>query len=206
MFDEHDIYNPYIPDFSKSGKEMLIDLINWANRKTMSTVLTSENVWFTKPLKNPRESDCNTSIRFQHVKGYAEQEHPTTIEYNRLDIKQVAKLVGFEGYIELDKPITDIKYTSDLLKPLFEVMKVKLELEDIVYEYIDTQNLLEQFKKSIEDENYVTVELKINEEYSIAYYGSLKIELRPKKVALDTAIRETRFPYSFNRWHRNGLS
>lgn len=204
MLDNHDIYNPYIPDYTKPGKEMLIDLINWANRKTMTKVLTPENVWFTRPVKNPRESDCNTSIRIQAVTGYNQQEHPTPIEYNRLDIRQVMSKLGFEGYLEIED-ITQLKYTTDLLKVLLKTVNIGLTIDDIEFEYIDTDTLLPQFKQSVDDENYVKIDLNISE-YSIAYYGKLTIELRPKNISLDTAIREVRFPYSFNQWHRNGLS
>lgn len=200
----HDELNHYIPDYTKTGKELLIDLINWSNRQTLSTPLKAETTWFTKPVKNPRGSDCNTSIRFSNVIGFRTSENPIIIDYNRLNIKQLALQLGFDGQVEVDR-VEENMLVSDLLESLFKAFPVKLTTDDIENTFIISEEEIKQFKQSVKDGNYIKVTIKISD-FSIAYLGDLEITLIPKHLKLDTAITSMRLPYSFKSWHRNGLS
>ncbi len=69
--DQKELINELIPytDFKKPSKHMLIDLINWANRKSMTTRLEYDQVLFSTPAKAAEGADMNTLIRFTKVAG-----------------------------------------------------------------------------------------------------------------------------------------
>lgn len=183
----------YQADFTKSGKEMLIDLINWGNRNTLLKPLRAETTWFTHPVAvKEHNHGCNTTIRFAEVAGYRDAANPHEIEYNRVNIDQVAKFIGFDFVLTL--PIGKVTYpdTHSLLEPLYNVLKIKLLPEDVINESLGSLTITEVEGEKV----YPNIELKITPE-SIAYYGKLKFEIRPEVVTLDTAIRDTYYPTSF---------
>lgn len=176
---------PYT-DFKKPSKEMLIDLINFANRNSMTTLLTKDNTVFTDPVFNPKGSDMNTSIRFAKVTGYrltGDEE----IHYNRLDIEQLAKIMNFTGEIEID-PKKEYKTVLDLLPYIYETFKVYLDENDV-----EDDNIELNFRDLSEEEfkKYgAGVILRIKPK-SIGYYGQLVLTVKPKSINLNTAIRTT---------------
>lgn len=195
----------YIPDYTKTGKELLVDLLNYANCESLSKPLDANNIWFTTPICLPKGHDCNTAITISKAVGYAGWEYPTDIEYNRLDIYQLALEKGFGFKVYVDKTEGLVR-TKDLLKPLFEVFKVKLIEEDIVDEYlIDIRRTLEKAVDKNELDIEIPFTLKISHE-SIAYYGELPLKILPRPIRLDTVIRKTKLPYSFVQIQRGGLS
>lgn len=176
---------PYT-DFKKPSKEMLIDLINFANRNSMTTLLSKDNTVFTNPVENPKNSDMNTSIRFAKVNGYrltGDEE----IHYNRLDINQLAKIMNFTGELEIDTR-QNYKTTLDLLPQLFNSFKVYLDENDV-----EEDNIEINFKDVSEEEFKkfgIDLILRIKPQ-SIGYYGQLIITVKPKPINLSTAIRTT---------------
>lgn len=192
------IEDVYTPDFTKSGKEMLIELINWGNRHTMTKPLEADKVWFTKPKKLSLDNACNTAIRFEKAIGYRGMEYPQDIEYNRIDISQLAKVMGFDGEVALSVGDRNT-YSSihTILADLYKVFKVKLLPEDIVDEYIPVNEII--------SENPLTITLRVNDN-SIAYYGQLELKLIPREIRLDTVVRNMRYEHSFQPPRRYGLS
>lgn len=199
----------YIPDFTKSGKEMLIDLINWGNSDSMVFPLTVDNTFFTKPCRLTTEADLNTAITLAKVIGFHIPQDSDTIYYNRLDINQLALSLGFHFQVMVDtsKPLNT---THDLLEALYEVFKVKLLPEDVVEEPISIKDTL--LNKTIYPDridgykpDYPEVTLTIADD-SIAYLGKLTFTVMPKPVNIKTAIRTRRFKRSFRPPNVYGLS
>lgn len=125
----------YQADFTKSGKEMLVDLINWGNRNTLLKPLRAETTWFTHPVEVKECSNgCNTAIRFAEVSGYRDAANPLEIEYNRVNIDQVAKFIGFDFALTLPLASETYPDTHSLLDPLYKILKIKLLPEDIINE------------------------------------------------------------------------
>lgn len=174
---------PYT-DFSKPSKEMLIDLINYANRQSMTTLLTSKNTVFTDPVENPKGSDTNTSIRFAKVEGY-KLNGDEEIHYNRLNIEQLARVMGFDGTFEIDMKYKH-KTVLDILPQLLETFKIYLDENDV-----EDDNIELNFKDVTEEEiekygvNFI---LRIKPQ-SIGYYGRLVLTAKPKPIKLETAIQ-----------------
>ena len=191
--DQKELINELIPytDFKKPSKHMLIDLINWANRKSMTTRLEYDQVLFSTPAKAAEGSDMNTLIRFTKVAGY-KLTGDEEIQYNRLDIDQLAKLMNFTGSLQLDPNIT-YKTMLDILPALFEQFPIYLDENDIHadelridFRYIDPDHRGE--------EGYgIPVVLRVKDE-SIGYYGKLILEIHPKPIRLKTAIQTTAMP------------
>ena len=198
----------YIPDYTKSGKEMLIDLINWGNSSSMVAPLTVNNTFFTKPCKLEHEADLNTSITLAKVIGFHIPQDSETIYYNRLDINQLALALGFsfELYVDTAKPIT---CTYDLLEPLYETFKVKLLQEDVVNESLDIKDKLMITSVNVDridgyKPDYPEVTLTMSDE-SIAYLGKLTFTVKPKPINIKTAITNRRFKRSFRPPNVYGL-
>lgn len=194
----------YIPDFTKTGKELLVDLLNYANTNSLMKPLEAEKIWFTKPVKLVNDKSCNTRISISDAVGYRGFEYPTDIEYNRLDIYQLAMEKGFSQKVYIDKP-EEVKTTRDLLPYLWEVFKVKLIDEDIINQSLNLSEHFADQSKEGEENIRLFFPLQISDD-SIAYYGSLTLCLVPKPIRLDTVIRKTRLPYSFVQIQRGGLS
>lgn len=190
---------PYT-DFSKPSKEMLIDLINYANRQSMTTLLTSKNTVFTDPVENPKGSDTNTSIRFAKVKGY-KLNGDEEIHYNRLNIEQLARVMGFDGTFEINMKYKH-KTVLDILPQLLETFKIYLDENDV-----ENDNIELNFKDVTEEEieKYgVSFILRIKPQ-SIGYYGQLVLTAKPKPIKLETAI-QTKVMRGFVYHPTHGLS
>nr|DAT15807.1 MAG TPA: Putative virion structural protein [Caudoviricetes sp.] len=175
----------YKSDFTKTGKEMFIDLLNWANRNTMATLLRSDDVVLSDPVSLPRESNMNTAIRLVHVAGFMLTEETRQIEYNRLDIDQLAKVLNFSYRLELSQG-KEYKTTLDILDDLFKIFKVKLTTDDVEEKPLDID-----FTKEEADANEgIRVHLAMKPT-SVAYTGDLYISVFPKPVDIRTNIRTT---------------
>lgn len=193
----------FIADFKKPGKEILIDLINWCNRSNMTTVLTPNQVFFSKP-KPSTELGYNTTIEIAKVIGFHIPQETNKIYYNRLDINQLVKKLGFNQvlYYDFTKPFNS---THDLIPILREKTGIHFLNEDIVFELVDIdfktimnkhRELMLKHNESYEDlvDEYFKdlawpkVTIRMAEE-SIAYIGEFEIEIRPKPINIDTAIR-----------------
>lgn len=194
----------YIPDYTKTGKELLVDLLNYANSGSLLKPIRHNQIWFSKPVKLERDQECNTKISISEAVGYNGFEYPSDIEYNRLDIYQLALQLGFGFKIYVDKPL-QIDSTRDLLEPLYQRFKVKLVLEDIIDEPLNIKQALLTAIENKADTIEIPITIRISDE-SIAYYGELPIVVSPKPIRLDTVIRKTRLPYSFVQIQRGGLS
>lgn len=194
----NDTVRPYVADFTKSGKEMLIDLLNWSNAEGMTTLFTPDTIFFTRPSKL-NEEGLNTSINIARAIGFHIPQDTQEIKYNRLDINQVADGLGF-GRIILVDTNKEYKSTHDLLDQLYEVFKVKLLPEDVIDEPIDvvfkpntnTEDMVDAYKQI----NYPKITLRIADD-SIAYLGKLTITLQPKPINIKTTIKQRVFRKSF---------
>ena len=183
----------YKPDFSKTGKEMLVDLINWANRNTLIKPLNAGEVYFSHPLSLPSNSDCNTSITIDNAVWYRGFEHPTKIQYNRLDLTLLARSLHFSFDIEVED--TNRYTTARNLIPLInQTLNIHLEENDIKYELLD----------NADKNGCIQVVMKVADN-SIAFTGELRFKLSPKPIRLDTGIVNTKFTKSFRPPNVYGL-
>lgn len=170
--------------FHKPSKHMLVDMINWANKDRITTVLNYDDTIFTDPVALPEGSDMNTVIRFAKVKGYRVGPDTKEIQYNRLDIDQLSKVLVFAGEIEI--PFShEIKKVSDLLPALYEAFPVYLDKEDIVDHVLD----LTVFNTNNKDFTGVPIVLKMSDS-CIGYIGELKFNVVPKSFEI-TEVFET---------------
>lgn len=191
--DQRDLIDELIPytTYQKPSKQMLVDLINFANRTSMTTTLKSDDVVFSAPVKAPEGGRTNTIIRFTSVKGY-KLTGDEEIHYNRLDIDQLASLMNFDGIVEIDNREKNYETTLDLLPELYERFKVYLDQDDIYEDKLDLDFTSITVPK--DDDMYgilVTIRVKPT---SIGYYGNLQVLVRPKAITLRTAIRTTYMP------------
>lgn len=83
---------PYVPDFTLTGEEHLLALINQTNEKTY----TFSEIYFEVPTPNGPGSQYNTSCIVRTVPGSG-YKNSTTIQYNRLDMNTM-----FTGAITLN--------------------------------------------------------------------------------------------------------
>lgn len=199
----------YQADYRKCGKEMLIDLINWANRRYMTTTLKPDSTHFSTP-KVLEGKDVNTMISITQADGLYVPKETETIEYNRVDINQVAKSLHFDGVLFLDFVPDKKEYnTLDILDALYKVVPIKLLEEDVIVETFNIDKNEPSYDTTKEDYNPNKVKgIQFNIKMSpssIAYIGTLELEIRPRPIHIETAIRKTRYTHSFQPWRHYGL-
>lgn len=189
-------YVNYQADFTKPGKEMLIDLINWVNRESMTTMLKPNMTFFTHPVKLTDNEDMNTKIKFARVVGFNIPQDTQEIHYNRVDINQVAKSKNFNFVIFLN-PSKNYNTTHDILDDFFKQANIRLveddvELEGIHIDFSESAKRLAEFGDDFideykEDSIYPRLTLNISE-YSIAYYGSITFQVRPRPLNINNVV------------------
>ena len=189
-------YVNYQADFTKTGKEMLIDLLNWVNRESMTSMLRPNMTFFTRPTKLDDDEDMNTKIKFARVVGFNIPQDTQEIHYNRVDINQVAKTQGFNFVLFLD-PSKKYNTTHDLLDDFFKQAKVRLIEEDVVLEdikidFAESSRRLKEFGDDFideykEDSIYPRLTLTMTD-YSIAYYGKVTFQVRPRPININNVV------------------
>lgn len=207
----------FIPDLTKPSKEILIDMINWANRYTTTTELKPDTTYFTDPVKLVGQ-DTNTHIRLAKVFGFYIPQGTEDIYYNRMDINQIAKQMLFDHVVYLDY-FKEYKKASDILPELFEVFKVYLDVDDIIdfdlnIDFKDILFKLDQMRRNPNDDyidayakyEFPEITLKINEEKCIGYLNGLTLSLQPKPIHIRHAIQKNTLRTSFMPYPRHGLS
>lgn len=177
-------HEDYVADFSKTGKEMLVDLINWVNRNSMTRMLKHDEVEFSHPKRLPHYCDVNSAIRIRKVIGYSLSTKSEEIHYNRVDLNQVLTVLGFDFNLVLPISEKQVINTVDLLEPLNEKAKIKLLPMDIVNEEI----LLEWDKENLDKGIKVTLNVS---DISIAYYGKVTLTILPKLIDLGHVVKKT---------------
>lgn len=175
-------------DYSKPGKQLLVELINESNKELMTKPLNPDMVIFSKPVKQPKGSDVNTSIRITAISGFKGWEHPVDIEYNRIDINQLKYYFDFDGSLFIDI-LKDIKETKDLLPFLYNTFKVYLDETDIVNE-----------KLELDSTTINSVKLQMSDD-CIAYHGVLCLNVSTRPIRIDTAIRNTNLGDGLKPYH-----
>ena len=185
------VYNEaYKPDFTKSGKEMLVDLINYANRNTLYKPLEASKVMFSNPVAI--QGNCNTKIIIDDAVGYRGFENKVDIQYNRLDINQVVLNLYFNGTLEMDR--LDEFYTT---KEISDIVKRHIGI------YLSPDEIkIEELPNSDSKDVKVRVHVLPN---SIAYIGGFDITFVARPIRLDTGIINTVYPKSFMPPKRHGL-
>ena len=192
--DEEIEYENYCPDFTKPGKEMLIDLLNYANRNNMQSLLTPETVFFTDPKSLDKNCEMNTSIRIAKVLGFYIPQDSEEIHYNRVDIAQVCKIKHFNHVIYLKEGLLT---KEEVVHAFNDASKIKLVLEDVDFTEVELSfKGLEKVRYAIHDlvdeyqEDYIYPKLTITmSSKSIAYYGKMEVEVRPVKANIDNVLK-----------------
>ena len=196
----------YKPNFTKSGKAMLVDLINWGNRNSLVKPLVADEVWFSKPVKLTQDKECNTAIRIEKAIGFRGFEEPKEIEYNRMDIDQVAKLRYFTGEIESELITAWEKDRNNLT--IFKALTCTL-INDALNIGLVNEDIGEVVTVKKQSANNEPIEYNVTvhiADESIAYFGELQFVLRDRPIRLDTGIKKTRFTRSFMPFKTHGLS
>lgn len=176
-------HEDYMADFTKSGKEMLVDLINWVNRNSMTRMLEHDKVEFSHPVRLPHYCDVNTAIRFRKVHGYSLSVNSEEIHYNRVDLNQVLTVLGFDFTLVLPIVENQVINMVDLLEPLNEKAKIKLLPMDVNNDTL----LLTWDKETMENGFKVTLTVS---DISIAYYGKITLTIKPKQIDLGHVVKK----------------
>lgn len=197
-------------DLSKKPKKMLIDLINYSNKQYMACTLKYDTTLFCNPVKVEGQP-YNTRIRFAGVDGYCIDDKTPDIEYNRLDINQIAISNYFDFKLKFTSNLS-IKllnheniYTVDLLPQLNEVLKINLSEEDIVNEKLTHLtkrccggkiNLGELYDKKVK----ITMS-----DSNLAFIGTLEVRLQPEPIRIENDVRNYQLG-DFMPYPTHGLS
>lgn len=208
------------PDFTRTSRQLLIDLINFTNRDSLIRKIKENEIEITPPYRNNELKGFNTVVGITHLEGHHIPMTQEDIHYNRIYINQFRELTYAPSTLIISNE-SDIKRKVDLLPYINEALKINLTEDDIVDEPL-TLDFSSQIKEIFMSERRVTsaadraehlsrivypeTMIKINEEKSYVWLGEVSFTLKPKDLYIRQGVTKRQLFPSFMPHKRYNLS